>query len=238
MLSSLLLWIFRLSLQNIVFQNLLSYFLLANFFSISSLSMRIDVGLPCGQVNGFGSLSNSASKLSTSSFVSAIFAFTAALHAIVAMNFSSISCFVSHLCIVFPFSSCSSSLAPFIRFPSMSVFAIFIFVLWFPRILLIVISCMFSPLQVPSISIVSWLSLYPAGASISFMQYFPRGRSVSYFACPAPFVCAFSISVSFAIIIFPCLSVMSSFAYSPIVAPSIASFVSLSFFSLFFFQLE
>ena len=39
-------------------------------------------------VNGIGSVNNSLSKLSTSSLVNAICAFTAALHEIVAINFS------------------------------------------------------------------------------------------------------------------------------------------------------
>ena len=53
----------------------------------------IAVGLPCGQVNGLGNCNNLSIKLSTSSFVNTICAFTAALHATVAINFSSFSCF-------------------------------------------------------------------------------------------------------------------------------------------------
>ena len=53
----------------------------------------MSVCITCGQVNGFGSLNSLSIKLSTSSFVNAMLAFTAALHATVAINFSSISCF-------------------------------------------------------------------------------------------------------------------------------------------------
>ena len=44
-------------------------------------------------MNGLGNFNSLSIRLSTSSFVNAILALTAALHAIVAINFSSISCF-------------------------------------------------------------------------------------------------------------------------------------------------
>ncbi len=59
-------------------------------------------------MNGFGSSSNWSRRLVTSSSVSAIFAFTAALQAIVAINLSSISCFAV-LATVFISSSVSKN---------------------------------------------------------------------------------------------------------------------------------
>ena len=63
------------------------------------------VGLPCGHVNGFGNTSNCDISLSTSSLVKAIFALTAALHATVAINFSSFSC-LAVLATVFILAPC------------------------------------------------------------------------------------------------------------------------------------
>ena len=76
---------------------------------------------------------------------------------------------VSQLSIMFPCSSTISSFAPFISFPSSFVFFIFIPVLLFPKVLLTLISSISGPLYVPSISTISLLRLYPAGAFSSFM---------------------------------------------------------------------
>ena len=68
----------------------------------------IAVGLPCGHVNGFGNSNSLSIKFSTSALSKTIFAFTAALHATVAINFSSFSCFAV-LATVFISSSVSKN---------------------------------------------------------------------------------------------------------------------------------